>query len=134
MILRHLTTKDKIQLIKRDGFLRGSDNLRKTHKDHVSFELFDTQQDRNAFIRAYATVRDIDIKEVVELFFDGDRMMEDGYTVMDRFISGKKDTKVELSIHPSISKDDYEAIGEYRFVYGRVPLEFLTEESKKLYG
>ena len=131
MILRHLTTIDKVPSIVKDGFLKGSNNMRITHKDHVSFELFNPEKDKNAFIKAYSLAKGVSIDNVVELFFDAEMMRNAGIEIRDSFINGVKDSKIELTLYPEVTKDDYESIGEYHFVYRNVSLEFLTAKSKQ---
>ncbi|MED2615411.1 hypothetical protein COF41_29890 [Bacillus toyonensis] len=133
MILRHLTTRDKIFSIVEERILRGSDNLRKAHKGFVSFELFNPNVDRDAFKRIYLQVKpgNFDFEDIVELLFDGNRMVENGIEIVDCFTEGRKDTKSELSIVPGINQADLEVMGDYQFVYGDVSLDYLTDESKR---
>lgn len=131
MILRHLTTIDKIASILNDGFLRGSNNMRAAHQDHVSFEIFNPNNDRFAFIKAYSLAKGANINNVVELFFDKEKMVNAGIEIRDSFINGKKDNKIELSLYPEVTEDDFKSIGDYCFVYDKVPLEYLIEQSKR---
>lgn len=131
MILRHLTTVEDITSILSDGFLRGSNNMRTAHQDHVSFEIFNPHNDRKAFIKAYSVAKGVNVNNVVELFFDAKKMVGAGIEIRDTFINGIKDSKIELSLYPEVTEDDLKSIGDYCFVYGKVPLNFLTEQTKR---
>lgn len=131
MILRHLTTIEKIESILSDGFLRGSNNMRTAHKGHVSFEVFNPNCERTAFVKAFSVAKKVNLKDVVELFFDAEKMKSAGIEIRNSFINGKKDTKVELSIFPEVTESDFKSIGDYCFVYGEVSLDFLTEQTKR---
>lgn len=58
-------------------------------------------------------------------------MLKDGIDIESLFENGGKHTKIELqSCVPSIiSQDEYNSIGEYRFVRGTVFLKYLTDSS-----
>ncbi|WP_249594316.1 hypothetical protein [Peribacillus frigoritolerans] len=130
MILRHLTTKELFEKILKDGFLKGSENLRPTHKGHVSFELYNPEKDPLAFIRAFSKAKGIPETSVVELLFDGTKMIENGIEVRETFINGVKDKKIELGYY--VDETELESIGDYRFVFGNVSLEFLIDAPKTL--
>lgn len=131
MILRHLTDKRNIESILKDGFLKGSDNLRATHNNHVSFEIFNPYRERNSFIKAYALAKGIEASSVIELLFDAEKMTNAGIEIRDCYINGIKDTNIELSLYPEVTDEDLKSIGEYRFVHGNVSLEFLAEQTKR---
>lgn len=131
MILRHLTTVEKIASILNDGFLRGSNNMRTAHQDHVSFEIFNPNKERTAFIKAYSLAKGVNVNNVVELFFHAEKMIGAGIEIRNSFINGIKDSKIELSLYPEVTEDDLKSIGDYCFVYGKVPLKFLTEQTKR---
>jgi hypothetical protein len=71
LILRHLTTRDKIDSIIKDGVLKGSNNLRQTHKGHVSFELFNEENDQLTFVKGFALAKGIKESEVVQFYSMG---------------------------------------------------------------
>jgi hypothetical protein len=58
-------------------------------------------------------------------------MIEKGIEIRDAFKNGVKDTKVELEYY--LSEKEMQSVGDYRFVYGEVSLEFLVEEPKMNY-
>ncbi|MGG0789881.1 hypothetical protein ABE132_14485 [Peribacillus simplex] len=128
MILRHLTTQDFIQSIMKDGFLRGSNNLRGIHNGHVSFELFNSKKDEKVFIKGFAKAKGISENTVVQLLFDGTKMIENGIEVRDAFITGSTDRKIELGYY--LNESELESVGDYRYVFGNVPLKFLIESPK----
>ncbi|MFU2033194.1 hypothetical protein CN582_16140 [Bacillus wiedmannii] len=136
MILRHLTTIDAVPLILQDGFLKGSNNSRPLHTGHVSFVLFNPEMDRTVYKEAFAQVKNVDIEDVFELFFDGREMMEQGIIVSETFICGNKDSKCELfEPFTRVPLERINEIGDYRYVYGNVSLNFLKDECRReIYG
>lgn len=128
LILRHLTTSDKFHSILKDGVLKGSNNLRNTHNGHVSFEEFNREKDERAFVKGFALTKGVRESEVIQLLFDGTKMVQMGIEIRDSFINGTKDSKIELGYF--ISDEELESVGDYRFVFGEVPLDFLLEQPK----
>ncbi|MCM3742938.1 hypothetical protein M3193_02170 [Sporosarcina luteola] len=123
MILRHLTTKDKYKEILKAGCLIGSNNMRKDHKGYVSFELFNQSFEEMEFKKVFAVAKNTSVENVVQLLFDGNQMQADGIEILENFKNGIKHSKVELTLYPI--DFDINQIGEYRFVYGNVSLEYL---------
>lgn len=127
MILRHTTHKLNIEGIIRDGCLDGKFHKREKDVGHVSFEL-DPRND--ILTESFYRLKNKGIKnDYVYLEFDGELLRNDGYEIV-KTIEGKPMTKVELKIALSLTDDQYEKIGEYRFIKGKIPLTYLTEESK----
>ncbi len=79
----------------------------------------------------YTVAKEVNLNDVVELFFDAEKMISAGIEIRNSFINGVKDTKVELSLYPEVTESDFKSIGDYCFVYGEVSLEFLTEQTKR---
>lgn len=130
MILRHITKKECLSSIINDNCLKGSNNLRKRHEGYVSFENFNPNYDRSVLLCGIANAKNVAPSELVELFFDEKKIIKSGLKVSETFLDGTRDSKTELTYY-GISKEELSSVGDYRYVYGRVSLDFLTDESKK---
>jgi hypothetical protein len=128
MILRHTTHKDNLSKIVEEGCLNGKYFEREKDIQHVSFEL--NPQNNVLTDNFYRMKNKGNQQDYFFLEFDGQRLIDAGYAILDK-IGEQKFSKVEITfILKDLTTEEYEGIGNYRFVHGEVPLEFLTEESK----
>lgn len=128
-MLRHITQKKFLPSIISDNYLKGSDNLRKRHKGYVSFEAYDPSCNRSILVNALADAKNVKQDEMVELFFDDKKMIDHGLNVSETFNDGLYDNKIEVTYH-GVSEVDLKHVGDYRYVFGTVSLEFLTDDSR----
>ena len=105
------------------GGLSSTFNQRKHDMGYISFEL---NPPSNELCRIYPYLKNCDPEDLVELIFDKDKLLNDGFSILDT-IPGKEMTKTELGYYNC----DLSLIGEYAFIESFVPLTYLTEESRK---
>lgn len=127
MIIRHITQVKFLKSIMADGYLDPSRNPKRysCDKEYVSFEKYIGS---NALLKFYLSYKKLEKEDVFELFFDTDLMERDGIKLVTRFHNGGSHTKVELQ--NLLSEDEYNSVGDYIFVRGRVSLRCLTEECR----
>ncbi|CEG25676.1 hypothetical protein [Bacillus sp. B-jedd] len=145
MILRHITLSINIPSILEDGYLKPANKPGCMDHDCVSFEVYNGS---NAFIKCCMHEEGLDEEDIVPLYFDSNKMNEDGYYPVEKVYEkaySKKELEVNIKkevFHKEfgmisigiITQEEYDSIGEYRFVKGKVPLKYLTEESKQRLG
>lgn len=145
MILRHLTTIRKLPLILESGYLIPADKPGKMDDKLVSFEVYTGSEE---LIKCYAEQKKVSKEDIIPLFFDGQKMVNEGINLVKK-VYGNAYSKSELQVfigktftHKGnqydvpgiITQEEYESIGEYLFVDSRVPLRFLTAETKRNLG
>lgn len=128
-ILRHVTKDDYINSIVREGALLGRYGRRKGDNKYISFELNPTT---NTLVEVFHILKeDWSEKQSFELLFDVKKLEKDGYKI-NSTIDGKYFTNKEIDLvmeaHglPKVSN----RIGKYAFIKDKVPLRYLTVESK----
>lgn len=133
MKLRHITLKKSLQSIYNDGALDASKTLRNgVDKEYVAFEL---NPKTNVLFNIFHKLKSNDLlnvhispDDVFELIFDGNKMLADGIQIEKVGGNGKVEISTALS-QWGITEKDWISIGEYRFVKGKVSLQYLTEKS-----
>ncbi|MDF9495168.1 hypothetical protein P5772_22100 [Bacillus cereus] len=144
MILRHVTSKQNLSSILEDGYLKPTSNPGKPDHECVSFEIYNGSV---ALIKCLLEQKSLKEDEIISLFFDGNMMTEEGLPPV-RNVHASAYSKSELQVyipkvvnHPDVgpmkvggllTQDEYDSIGDYRFVQGNVPLKYLTSETKQL--
>lgn len=134
MILRHVTLKSKLSSIyQHEALLPAAElgiRMESADKDYVAFELNPTS---DALVRIFPMLKSNPLHSVMdgdqfELLFDGKRMLAEGFLL-------KQLNQHKIQIRPYIgqngfSEEEYESIGEFVFVLSRVPIKYLTEDSR----
>ncbi|OAB39290.1 hypothetical protein PMSD_05010 [Paenibacillus macquariensis subsp. defensor] len=129
MILRHTTLISLLREISCEDALDGKYHKRAKDIGHVSFEL--NPQNDYLSNNLYLLNKRGNIDDYFYLEFDGERLEADGYKIIDK-INGIRMTKLEIKITlPEMSEDQYHGIGEYRFIEGKIPLIYLTDDSRE---
>jgi hypothetical protein len=138
-----LTLKENINEILKCGYLRPTDNLGKCDDGLVFFETYTGSDTLKVLFAAQKSLkfhREISVNDIEELFFDGHLLQQNG--LLNNLGEHCPITKAELQVFisypergiipkPSISKEQYLSVGDYRTVSGKVPLIYLTGKSKQ---
>ncbi|MGE7828838.1 hypothetical protein [Paenibacillus sp. NPDC093718] len=136
MILRHVTLKSKLSSIyQHEALLPAAElgiRMRSADKDYVAFELNPTS---DVLVRIFPMLKSnsFNSKSVMdgdqfELLFDGKKMSAEGFLI-------EQLNQLKIQIRPYIgqngfTEEEYESIGAFVFVQSRVPIKYLTEDSR----
>lgn len=130
MILRHITLVENLQSIIKDGCLDARYSRRKSvDKGYIALEEYkgnDVMLDIAVLAKSGAGKK-FTRDSFFSLYFDSIQMEHDGIVLVT---DGIRITKRENEFW-KLSSTDYDAIGEYRFIYGQLSLNYLTCESRK---
>ncbi|MDZ4614860.1 hypothetical protein ORM66_20670 [Bacillus cereus] len=143
-MIRHITTLKNYGKIKDKEYLlpRGDGNSVAPEKDYIAFE---SHSESKAFYKAILSGKegkhpDAKIEDLVGLIFDEEQLKLQGFEVINS-ISKEEKTRIEIAEKKFttkwenvtmrdcgvISGDEFSSIGEYVFVKGKIPIEFLVK-------
>lgn len=128
MILRHITLVDNLQSIINDGCLDARYSRRRSvDKGYIALEAYngnDIMLDI-AVLAKNAIGGNFTRDSFFSLYFDSIQMETNGIVLVVDGMPTKSENKIW-----QLSSTDYSSIGEYRFIYGQLSLNYLTCESK----
>ena len=132
MILRHVTLRRRLPKIVRDRCLNPDASTRKDSSDygHISFE---KEPINDVLVRIFPLIKSSCLEQFCdgdqyELLFDGHKLLQDGYKVetlgqVREQLAGS----VQLGI---LTEKELKSLGDFVHIKGKVPLDYLLEESK----
>ncbi|MCA1047051.1 hypothetical protein [Bacillus toyonensis] len=143
-MIRHITTLKNYEKIRSTGYLapRGDGFSCAPEKEYIAFESY---SESKAFYKAIFNGKKSKhplnkIEDLVGLIFDKEHLRSKGYEVIDSIseqdktrvvIAGEKFTtkweNVTMRDCEVISRDEFNSIGEYVFVKGKIPMELLVK-------
>lgn len=133
MILRHVTLKKYLpKIVEINSLYAEAHRVRKISADG-GYNAFEVNPISNVLVRIFPLIKSNPFNTYVEgdqfeLLFDGDRMLADGLVLEDL---GQSKIQLQYLVHiAKITTEEYESIGQFRFIAGEVSLNYLTQESR----
>lgn len=132
MIIRHITDKKILEAIIKHGCLDSVFNKRTHDRDYISFQF----NPANDFLtQHFHLLKNWNASDIFELNFDGNRLLKDGFEIHDSIEGTKFNKKIDIGWklrehNIKFSNNDVNNV-EYCFIKYKVPLSYLTEESKE---
>jgi uncharacterized protein YbgA (DUF1722 family) len=132
LILRHVTLKRRLIKIYNDGYLDPTASSRKLSSDN-KFIAFELNPKNETLIKIFHVLKSNPLdtftaKDVFELTFDGNKMIADGKVL--ETLTQNKYQLINYIKSGFISQQEYDSIGDFIFVKGKISLDYLTKESK----
>lgn len=130
MLLRHVTTKDKIPLILTDGYLK-STTTNKKERGRVYFEEYKGNDFLIDFINNSEGKKHLTKDDFVSLIFDSEVLEQNRIEITLSTDQTKSETLVLIGT--LYSAEQQEQIGDYYYVLNQtIPIELCTTETQQL--
>ncbi len=130
IILRHCTPTKNLTSIIKDNELNcnHSSRIKSIDYGYIAFEMYNGS-DTMVKIAKYTK----NTNDITELFFDGDKLREGGYEILERKAPAKNENIV-FKASGFINDEEYDSIGEYCFIKSPVSLDCLTDDTRVKLG